>query len=187
MDTCQKIEEQTQQLTILIEELLGKQCRLSSQNVSPSQHCDLTALCDRIVEHQRLTTGRPITLTVSSTTLMVPGHPHHLEQVLNNLITNAIKYSPEDGHVEVALHQKDDMARMSVYNTGSGIAPDLLPLLFTPYYRTPEAQSSSIPGQGLGLAIVQTLVEQLHGHVWCESTLGEWTTFIVELPLIQKN
>ncbi len=187
MTIYQRIEEQTQQLATLIQDLLSGQLTLSSQDTPSSQRCDLTALCYRIVERQRLTTGRSITLTVPSTALTVSGYAHRFEQVLNNLITNAIKYSSEGSSVEVDLHQRDNIARLSVHNVGSVIAPDQLPLLFAPNYRTPEARSSSITGQGLGLAIVRALVEQHHGHIWCESTLEKGTTFIVELPLLQEH
>ncbi len=121
---CQKIEEQTQRLAILIEELLGGQLTLPPQNMPPSQPCDLTALCHRIVEHQCLITGQPITLAAPSAALTVSGYPHHFEQIFNNLITNAVKYSPEGCRVEVDLHQRENMARVSVHDAGPGIAPD---------------------------------------------------------------
>ncbi len=108
-----------------------------------------------------------------------------LEQVLDNLISNAIKYTPEDGSIAVNVAIADEMAIISVSDTGSGIAPENLGNLFSKYHRVPGQQVAQIRGTGLGLLIIKEIVEAHGGNVRAESDgiAGHGSTFTVELPL----
>ena len=108
-----------------------------------------------------------------------------LLQVLLNLISNAIKYGPEDGNVRLAAHlaPEGDRLVISVHDEGGGISPEEQRQIFTPFYRSPAATKGGAPGVGLGLHIVKTLVEHMQGGIWVESTATHGTTFSVSLPI----
>ena len=106
-----------------------------------------------------------------------------LEQVAWNLLANAIKFTPENGSIEVALRWSDSHLEITVTDTGEGIGPDLLPHIFDPF-RQGESNGLRKGGLGLGLSIVRSLVELHGGAVRAESAgAGAGATFIVELPL----
>ncbi|MHB9134497.1 MAG: sensor histidine kinase [Armatimonadota bacterium] len=104
-----------------------------------------------------------------------------LERIFTNLISNALKYSPEDSPVLVHARQEDDNAVISVTDTGGGIAPEDLPYLFQRFYRAKSARKAE--GIGLGLYITKLLVEAHGGHIWVESELDKGSTFYFTLPL----
>ncbi len=106
-----------------------------------------------------------------------------LKQVLDNLISNAIKYTPEGGLIEVILSNTSNLLRIVVRDTGNGINADYLPRLFKKYQRLP-GESRRTVGTGLGLVIVKSIVEAHGGRVWAESAgIGEGSAFTLELPL----
>jgi signal transduction histidine kinase len=106
-------------------------------------------------------------------------------QLLDNLISNAIKFTPEGGRVEVRLLQRDARLRIEVSDTGIGIAEDELGRLFERFFRASTATDRHIPGTGLGLYIACAIVEAHGGQIDVESTPGEGTTFCVELPAVE--
>jgi signal transduction histidine kinase len=105
-------------------------------------------------------------------------------QLLDNLISNAIKFTPEGGRVEVRLVQRDSRLRLEVADTGIGIAEGELGRLFERFFRATTATERHIPGTGLGLYIAGAIVGAHGGEIDVESTPGEGTTFCVELPLV---
>lgn len=116
--------------------------------------------------------------------------PEHLETILNNLLDNAIKYTPAGGAVNITLATQDDKCRLLIADTGPGIPPEDLPHIFERFYRVDKARSrradlraGSGTGAGLGLSIVKMLVEGSGGRVWAESEYGQGVTFVVEFPL----
>lgn len=118
----------------------------------------------------------------------VPGDEDLLEQVLRNLVDNAVKYTPEGGRVGVSaeLAEYPDGRRevvLSVADTGPGIPPEHLPRLFERFYRVDRARSRQLGGTGLGLAIVKHIAERHGGRAWVDSVQGEGATFSVALPL----
>jgi signal transduction histidine kinase len=108
-----------------------------------------------------------------------------LEQVLENLLSNASKYTGDEGQVVLALARVDDRAIFTVRDTGSGIEPSMLPTLFAKYHRLPGQATRGVSGTGLGLLIAKEIVEGHGGTIRAESTgiPEEGTTFVVELPL----
>ncbi len=105
-----------------------------------------------------------------------------IEQVLNNLIGNAIKFSPPGGRIEVRLTATGDDFLIVVRDQGPGIAPEDMPMLFQPF-RHGRYGSAGEKGSGLGLVIVKRIVEGHNGRIWVESTPGQGTTFYVAIPL----
>ncbi len=106
-----------------------------------------------------------------------------LGRILLNLIGNAVKYTPENGHVSVKLVDQSTHAEISISDTGIGIPEKDLPNLWNEFFRAGNAKQSGIPGTGLGLSISKQLVERFGGMVSVQSVEGEGTTFKVTLPL----
>lgn len=105
-----------------------------------------------------------------------------ITRVLDNLVSNAIKYTPENGHVRVDVRDAGDYVTIVVQDTGLGIPEEMLPMLFTPFERVNTAEHKAQEGTGLGLSIVKAIVEQHGGTIAVESTLGVGSSFIVTLP-----
>ncbi len=105
-----------------------------------------------------------------------------LDQVLVNLVDNAIKYTPEGGKVTVKHCTRDDRAVIEVADDGPGIAAQHLPRIFERFYRVDAGRARKQGGTGLGLAIVKHLVQRMHGEITAESRLGRGTRFLVRLP-----
>ena len=105
-----------------------------------------------------------------------------VEQMLTNLIDNAIKFNSEAGSVTVVFEQTDTKDVISITDTGEGISNDHLERIFERFYRTDRARSREIGGTGLGLAIVKHLARLHGGEVSVKSALGKGSTFIIELP-----
>ncbi len=119
--------------------------------------------------------------------VIVNGDGQRISQVLVNLISNAIKYTPEGGRVHVTLAEKDGHAVTTIIDTGNGMTEQQLHKLFQVYYRTEEARESDIVGSGLGLFIVKTLVEAHKGYIKVNSKRGEGTRFAVYIPLASES
>ncbi|WP_235963375.1 sensor histidine kinase [Tautonia rosea] len=105
-----------------------------------------------------------------------------VRQVLDNLIDNAIKYTPEGGSIRVSTWTNEQRVTLSVTDSGSGIPRDDIPRIFERFYRVDRARSRAQGGTGLGLAIVKHLVQSLGGEVSVESIVGTGSTFTVRLP-----
>jgi len=114
--------------------------------------------------------------------LVVEGDAGRLAQVFSNLISNAIKYSPAGGPVEVSGEQDDGVVRIRVRDEGFGIPPEAHDRMFTKFFRG-AAAARGIAGSGLGLALSRTVVEAHGGSIGFESKVGQGTTFSVELPV----
>lgn len=110
-----------------------------------------------------------------------------LQEIMNNLIENAIKYTPEGGAIWVAVRGDGDNVLINVTDTGMGISPDNLTHIFQKFYRVDNSQTREIGGTGLGLYIVKERVEAMGGRVWAESTFSEGSTFYVSLPRISEE
>jgi CheY-like chemotaxis protein len=115
----------------------------------------------------------------------ISGDFNRLQQIAVNLLTNAIKFTPEGGRVEVSLEQVEADVLLRVHDTGKGIAPEFLPHIFERYQQG-QQNIGSKDGLGLGLAIVKNLVELHHGTITAESAgIGQGSTFTVCLPQLE--
>lgn len=110
-----------------------------------------------------------------------------LQEILNNLIENAVKYTPEGGSVWISVRGDGDNVLINVTDTGMGISPDNLTHIFQKFYRVDNSQTREIGGTGLGLYIVKERVEAMGGRVWAESAFSEGSTFYVSLPRISEE
>lgn len=177
------INEQTLRLGELIDNLLDPRCISARKAQLRREPWSFARLCREVVEEQHMLSGRLIQLDVPSKPVMLLMDYQRMRQVVTNVVGNALKYSPAPLPVKVRLNVRSTTAVLQVSDAGPGIAADQQTRIFEPNYRTPEAQASSMPGLGLGLAICKEIVEQHNGRIWCESSIGEGSTFVVELPL----
>jgi signal transduction histidine kinase len=127
--------------------------------------------------------GIELGATTQSLPCPVHGDPMRLAQVLDNLVSNALKFTPDGGRVEVRLEAAEGAAVIEVEDTGLGLAPDEQHQLFKRFFRSSRASENAIPGTGLGLAIAKTIVERHGGRIALESAVDVGTTVRVELPL----
>lgn len=112
----------------------------------------------------------------------IQADPQGLEEILTNLIHNAVKYTPEGGSVQVTLSPQSEYLRIQVADTGLGIAPEDLPRIFDKFFRVKNEKTRQIVGTGLGLPIVKRIVEAHLGYLEVESQINQGTTVTVLLP-----
>ena len=110
-----------------------------------------------------------------------------LQEIMANLIDNAIKYTPAGGSIYVNVLGDGDRALINVTDTGIGISADDLQHIFQKFYRADNSQTRTVGGTGLGLYLVKQRVESMNGRIWAESAFGEGTTFYVSLPRLSAD
>lgn len=149
---------------------------------------DLASLTREVVERQRsMTPDRAIELDVVGAIPAVAADYERIEQVLGNLLVNALKYSDPGTPVQVAVRPVHGEVRVMVTNRGPGIPSEELPRLFDRYYRTTRARAGGARGLGLGLNIAKGLIEAHGGRIWAESRPGEATTFQFALSALREG
>lgn len=115
-------------------------------------------------------------------TYMVDGDSRRLDQVLRNLLTNAVKYTPEGGAVTGGVYDTGEEIRLKVQDNGIGISKEDCEHIFDRFYRVDKARSRALGGTGLGLAIAKDMTELHGGHIWVDSEPGKGSTFWIALP-----
>jgi len=128
-----------------------------------------------------------LTLDVSANLPRIQGDRSRLGQIFNNLISNALKYTPGGGQIAVMVDRRGKMLRVAVKDNGLGISPEDQAHIFERFYRVRRPETHAIEGTGLGLAIVKSLVDAHRGRIRLESALGEGSTFFVTLPAASET
>lgn len=145
----------------------------------------LSDIADEMVERFRpLALDADVQLTFSSSApnVQVKADAQRLQQVLGNLLTNALRYTPPEGAITLTIWQAADRIRLAVRNTGSHLTEDEAQYVFLPFWRTSESRERDMGGSGLGLAISRQLIELHQGKMWVESS-KEQVSFIFDLPM----
>jgi PAS domain S-box-containing protein len=181
----ERIKAQARRTTQLVEELLdlGK---IESGMETAEEQCALDAIITEAVEAAQFQSeSGKVTLRaeVAPLTRPVRGNPIRLRQVVDNLVGNALKYTPAGGMVVVRAWEKEDQVLVTVQDNGIGIPREALPRIFEKFYRVPLPSTAKVSGTGLGLVIVKAIVEQHGGQVWVESEVEAGSTFGFSLPL----
>lgn len=140
---------------------------------------DLAEEISTAVDAFDIGSGSPVTVTLPAAPVIVDADPDRIQQVLSNLLDNALKSSTTDATVAVSLEQVDGVARITVEDHGAGIDPDQMERIFDKFVR---GRSGTVTGTGLGLYICRRIVTAHEGRIWAESRPGEPTRFVVELP-----
>jgi signal transduction histidine kinase len=140
-----------------------------------------TLLREEAVLYNQQSPKHDVAVEIDHAPLGVIGNPDRLRQVIGNLISNAIKYSPQGGVVEVSADRGNGSVRVEVRDEGMGIPLSQQPQIFTKFFRG-DAPASGITGTGLGLAVSRDIVESHGGRIGFTSAEGKGTTFFVELP-----
>jgi signal transduction histidine kinase len=181
----QIIDRQAEKITLLVNNVLNIS-RLDA--VSLDLHVGSLQLADVVTaaahKLQGLAREKQISLEVHLTAglPLVAGDPNWLEQVVTNLVDNAIKFTPNQGRVTLNVCQRGNEVVVEVTDTGIGIPAESLDHLFTRFYRVPDQTSSRPSGTGLGLYIARRIVEAHSGRIWADSTPGQGSTFTFALP-----
>ena len=184
------IERQVGQLTRLIDDLL-EVSRITTGRIHLQQErVALNAIVEHAVETVRPLIVRhqhALTVSLSKEPIWVFADAARLEQVVVNLLTNAAKFTHDAGHIWVGVQQERDECILRVRDNGIGIAPETLPHIFDLFTQAEKSLDRSQGGLGIGLALVQRIVEMHKGRVEAVSTLGEGTEFVVHLPVMMAT
>jgi PAS domain S-box-containing protein len=116
----------------------------------------------------------------------IRGNPIRLRQMMDNLIGNAVKYTPEGGEISVELEEQSEQIIIRIADNGPGIPPADQAHIFEKFYRATNVPKG-VGGSGLGLAIVKSIVDNHHGRIWVESIVGKGSTFVVVLPMYKAD
>ena len=177
------IEEETNKLAELIDNMLDVsrlQIGTFKLDFGP---VGMDQLSEKVAEKFRpQTAGHEIAVDFPPDFPVIQGDARRLSQVLDNLISNAIKYSPEGGKITISGEELTNGVQISVSDEGIGLDPAKQEMIFERFYRVDNALTRDTQGAGLGLYIVRSILEAHGGHIWVESEQGVGTTFSFELP-----
>ncbi len=180
------IRRQVRHLGRLVDDLLDVARITSGKVVLRQEGLDLAGVLQRVVD---TTDGAPARVDVDTPghPVFVSGDPVRLEQIVGNLLGNALKYTPGPGRVRISLVQRGSEAILRVADDGIGIAPDVLPHVFNLFTQADAAIDRSKGGMGIGLTVVKGLIELHGGRVEALSAgLGKGSEFVVHLPVIEQ-
>jgi signal transduction histidine kinase len=182
-DYTEKVMAGIEQMTELIDDLLDLG-RIEAGVGLVREMCSLADIARSVVETQKpQALSRGLNLrTGKLADRIIAGDHGLLRHAIANLVENAIKYTPTDGTITVAVEEQDSALVISVKDTGLGIAPADQARLFERFYRVKRRETVDITGSGLGLAIVKSIAQWHRGRVWVESQVGEGATFYILIP-----
>ncbi len=186
----EKLVHQAEHMNWLINEMLDiTHMRGEVFELHIAQNMDVVPLVRRLVDQFAINSGRTITLETSQESVLGDFDKERLEQVLNNLLTNALKYSPPDTPVKAGIElrsaEHDQPAEVVIWikDEGIGISEEDQSHLFERFYRAQSHKQSGVTGLGLGLYIASEIIERQGGRIWVKSKLGAGSTFFMTLPL----
>jgi signal transduction histidine kinase len=180
------VHRETERLSELISNFLDLQ-RLQAEleNYSFEELHVLLLLSETVQLFAKASRKHPVVLDCPADLPLVRGDNKRLQQVLKNLLTNAIRYSPEGGQVTVGARQEGQMITIFVQDQGMGIPHQALNRIFDRFYRVDDSARRIPGGIGLGLALVREVIRAHGGTIWVESALGKGSTFYFTLPVAE--
>ncbi|MBE5808522.1 MAG: PAS domain S-box protein [Clostridiales bacterium] len=177
---------ETERLTRLINDILSISKLESGNDEVAIERIRLDKMADDVCEMLTIHAGeKEVTLHsgLNSVPVYIMGNPDRVEQMLINLVENAIKYNKPGGSVTVQVFESGGEANVTISDTGIGIAEEHLPRMFERFYRVDKGRARGMGGTGLGLAIVKHIVRSMNGEIEVHSKLGEGTEFLITLPV----
>lgn len=182
------VGEQSKRLNRLVTSLLDMSRIETGQLSIERQPVEIGALTNRLVDELRHTYPLyRIELTLPGVPLIIEGDELRLEQVVQNLVQNAVRYSSQGSPINVAVEEREGSVCISVADQGIGIPEAALPRLFTRFYRAPNVDQRNTAGMGIGLFVVKEIVTLHGGEVKVTSAEGQGSTFTVCFPLRQAH
>ena len=182
-DFLERLQASVQHMTSLVNELLDLG-RLESGFDTRRESVHLDNVLEyslNVFESQIQNKRIQLTTSVSDDLLPLRANPIRIRQMIDNLVGNAIKYTPENGTIKVHLFMQENQIIFRVTDSGPGIPQEEQGKIFEKFFRASN-RPADVEGSGLGLAIVKSIVESHQGRVWVESTVGVGSTFAVILP-----
>jgi len=184
METISRVQRRTTALMALVKDLRRYSQFRTPDRIFEVQQFKLDAIINNTVNLFRPQAQQQgLTLTASVQPVQMEGNEEMLRELVTNLVSNALQYTPAGGKIEVTLRQDGETADLAVADTGIGISPEKRERIFEEFYRTPQAKTVFQDGTGLGLAIVSRIVQIHHGDIDVRENPAGGTVFSVRLPL----
>ncbi len=180
-----RIQFSVHNITSLVDDLLNLG-RIEAGFDTRKELLDLSVFIHQAIDELNpkfLQSNMHLKINVPDISGLIYASPIQIRQLLNNLLTNAIKYSKPDTNISVTLKEKENQLILQIADQGFGIPAVDLPYIFDKFYRSGNVIGTEIPGSGLGLAIVKSIVESHHGRIWVDSTVGQGSTFTIVFPI----
>jgi two-component system sensor histidine kinase/response regulator len=190
VDSVRRIQDSAARMVEMVQNLLDANCIERGEMKLNLARIDLCPVVASVVEAQRPRAAakqQSIHLESQSAPVMVTVDPNLMVQVLENLVSNAVKYSPQGKNIFVGLKEEAGYARCEVQDEGPGLSVEDQKKLFGKFARLSAKPTGGEHSTGLGLSIVKKMVLAMNGKVWCESELGRGATFIATLPMPQGS
>ncbi|MBW2108518.1 MAG: response regulator [Deltaproteobacteria bacterium] len=181
-----KAKDKTKGMITLVNDLLDYRRIEEGKSIQRIESLDCSKILQRTIELMRPSArDKEVVINTQIASGLPPfsGDRGGMEAIFVNIISNAIKYTPKGGNIEISLNQAGRDIRFKVVDSGIGIPPGDLDRIFEKFYRIKTEQTRRISGSGLGLSIVKGIVDAHNGSIHVESKVGKGTTFIVSLPV----
>ncbi len=183
-------KDDCERLTKLVKELLDMSRLESGKYELKSEKINLRSVVEEALKPLRLQfreKGIHLESDIAPNTPDVPGDQQQLSWVVANLVSNALRYTPADGTVTIHSELLDDSVRLSVKDSGRGIPPDAVEVIFDKFVQIKQSTDATPGSVGLGLAIAKEVVEAHGGRIWVESSVGEGSTFFFTIPRLERS
>ena len=178
------INLQTDRMSELISEMLSLAKMDAAENKLPLSPINISTIVESmILMFDAVIYENNIELETNiSKNLFINGDKESLKKLFSIIMDNAIKHTNKNGNITVSLFSDKNKVKMIIRNTGEGIAPEHLERIFERFYRVDSSRDRETGGYGLGLSIASSIVKQHKGKIYAKSNIGEFTSFIVEIP-----
>ncbi|MBE4908934.1 response regulator [Bacillus luteolus] len=182
------IYQEAKRLTALINDFLDVQRMEAGKQSYEKKYEDILPIIKGVIETNQVNSKEhSIKLINKASETIILCDKDKISQVFNNLISNAIKYSPDGGDVILTVYDEEEYLKVDIRDQGLGIPADAIPNLFQKFYRIDNSDRRKIGGTGLGLAIVKEIVEAHEGYVGVRSSIKEGSTFTITIPQIKGH
>jgi signal transduction histidine kinase len=177
--------EQLSNLRDLVEQILSMSMERSKSIPIKKEDIPLKPLFENIANQQKLKTEKQVDMEISvkPENLTIHGDMTHINNVIDNLMDNALKYSSKSVAIKMDAYRDGDFCVLSIKDNGMGISAENQKHIFDRFYRVPHGNLHEVKGYGLGLFYVKTMVEQHKGRISVKSEIGKGTEFIIKIPL----